>query len=322
MRDSDESSVSVTPVISVQTSWLRSFLAVADRGGFGAATASLHLSQSRVSAHIAALENAVGVTLFDRKARPTRPTPAGELFREHALAAIQELRRGAEAARSTLDHVVGHARIGSYPGLSSTFLPSVLRELQNRHPDITVELVEGTSAALEEMLVEGAVDIAFRPELPRVQDPTLRFRSLWREDIVAVMRADDDLASVDTVDVQDLSARTLIGNPADAGDDGGGFGLLRSLGDGTSGTEVAYVTDQPAMLVALVRSRFGVGLINRLALDSMNTAGLEVRPVSSPTAVRKIAVFWKNQRSGVAVVKALLEAQSTSSLPLGVLPPA
>ena len=41
--------------MSLQTAWLRSFLAVADKSGFAAATLVLHLSQSRVSAHIAAL---------------------------------------------------------------------------------------------------------------------------------------------------------------------------------------------------------------------------------------------------------------------------
>src|SRR5260370_20207258 len=65
--------------MSLQTAWLRSFLAVADKGGFGAATLVLHLSQSRVSAHIAALEHALGVTLFDRKARPICTTEAGQL---------------------------------------------------------------------------------------------------------------------------------------------------------------------------------------------------------------------------------------------------
>jgi LysR family transcriptional regulator, carnitine catabolism transcriptional activator len=65
--------------MSLQTAWLRSFLAVADKNGFGAATLVLHLSQSRVSAHIAALEHALGVSLFDRKARPICMTEAGEL---------------------------------------------------------------------------------------------------------------------------------------------------------------------------------------------------------------------------------------------------
>src|SRR5260370_11415398 len=73
--------------MSLQTAWLRSFLAVADKGGFGAATLVLHLSQSRVSAHIAALEHALGVTLFDRQARPICTTEAGGLFPRPAMSA-------------------------------------------------------------------------------------------------------------------------------------------------------------------------------------------------------------------------------------------
>src|SRR6267154_6368861 len=83
--DDDLDVIVLTPrdpreAMSLQTAWLRSFLAVADKGGFGAATLALHLSQSRVSAHIAALEHALGVTLFDRKARPICTTEAGGVF--------------------------------------------------------------------------------------------------------------------------------------------------------------------------------------------------------------------------------------------------
>ena len=62
--------------MSLQTAWLKSFLAVADCGGFGAATLGLHLSQSRVSAHIAALVDrlveAVGVRPLGSFVEPHR----------------------------------------------------------------------------------------------------------------------------------------------------------------------------------------------------------------------------------------------------------
>src|SRR5258705_13701775 len=156
--------------MSLQTAWLRSFLAVADKGGFGAATLALHLSQSRVSAHIAALEHALGVTLFDRKARPICTTRAGELFRGHAMTALLELQRGIEAVRSTLDNLVAHVTVGSYPSVSSTYLPAVLRELQAKHPGVTVDLHQGTAATLGEVVAGGTGDLAFRPLLPKMRE--------------------------------------------------------------------------------------------------------------------------------------------------------
>src|SRR3954452_149850 len=76
---------------SVELVWLETLLAVVDRGGFTAASATLHRSQSRVSAHVAALERELGVRLFDRSRRPTTLTPAGEVFLPYARAAVQNI---------------------------------------------------------------------------------------------------------------------------------------------------------------------------------------------------------------------------------------
>jgi DNA-binding transcriptional LysR family regulator len=305
--------------MSLQTAWLRSFLAVADKGGFGAATLALHLSQSRVSAHIAALEHALGVTLFDRKARPICTTEAGELFRGHAMTALLELQRGIDAVRSTLDNLVAHVTIGSYPSVSSAYLPAILRELQAKHPGVTVALHEGNAATLEEMVAGGTVDLAFRPLLPKMREVTLCHRTIWREDIVAVMRENDPLAENASISIDDALARPLIGNPAGSEEEGGGFDIRNTLGSAAARANIAYLTDQPTTLVALVRAAFGIGVINRLALETTSTEGLTIRTIDSPTAHRHVALFWTRRRADSAVVKAFLEAQERAPLPPGVL---
>ena len=306
--------------MSLQTAWLRTFLAVAERGGFGAATLVLHLSQSRVSAHIASLEHALGVTLFERKTRPIRTTEAGELFCGHAKAALQELQRGVEAARSTRDQLVTQIVVGSYPSVSSTYLPSVLRVLKSDYPGLTVELWEGTACTLEESVATGTVDIAFRPMLPKMREATLCHRIIWEEDIVAVIREDDPLAMQESVTLEDIVGRPLIGNPAGTEEDGGGFDLRHTLGDSIARANIAYLTDQPATLVALVRSAFGLGVINRLALHTTSTEGLAIRRIDSPTAPRNVALFWLRRRSDSGAVRAFLRAQERADLPPGVRP--
>lgn len=306
--------------MSLQTAWLRSFLAVADKGGFGAAAGALHLSQSRVSAHIAALEHAVGVTLFDRKARPTCTTRAGELFRAHAVNALAELQRGVEVARTTLDNLVAHVSIASYPSVSSTYLPAVLRELKAKHPGVDVELHEGNAASLEELVTVGAADLAFRPLLPKMRDSTLCHRSIWREDIVAVMRESDPCARNEFVSIEQILTRPLIGNPSGSVEEGGGFDIRNALGDEAARADIAYLTDQPATLVALVRSAFGIGVINRLALETTSVDGLAVRAIDSPSAHRDVALFWARRRGDSAVVRAFLAAQERAPLPTGARP--
>jgi len=132
------------------------------------------------------------------------------------MTALLELQRGIEAARRTLANLAAHMTIGCYPSVSSTYLPSVLQELKSKHPDAVVELREGTASTLEEMVTGGTVDLAFRPLLPKMRETTLCHRTIWQEDIVAVMRENDPLAAQDSVTVDDILKRPLIGNPAAA----------------------------------------------------------------------------------------------------------
>jgi DNA-binding transcriptional LysR family regulator len=316
----DEVALAARDAMSLQTAWLRTFLAVADRGGFGTATLTLHLSQSRVSAHIAALEHALGVTLFDRKARPVSTTEAGQLFYGHAQAALQELQRGIDAARSTMDQFVAHLAVASYPSVSSAYLPRLLQVLKSDYPGLTIELWEGNAASLEEAIATGTVDIAFRPTLPKMRAPALLQRMIWQEDIVAVMREGDPLAAQDVLTIDEILSRPLVGNPSGSEEDGGGFDLRHMLGEHVPKADIAYLTDHPTTLVALVRSAFGIGIINQLALQTTSTEGLAVRHIDSPTAYRDVALFWTHRRSSNAALCAFLQAQQRAPLPPGVRP--
>jgi LysR family transcriptional regulator, carnitine catabolism transcriptional activator len=302
----------------LKVSWLRSFLAVAESGGFGAATIKLHLSQSRVSAHIADLESALGFSLFERRVRPTTLTAPGEIFRGYAKNALQQLQEGIEAARSTIRPGYGHLIIGSYPSVSSVFLPAVLSGLRNDYPEISVELVEGTASTLESALVQGTVDVAFRPTQPPMRDPGLCMTALWREPIVAVMRGDHPLAELASVKIADLEGRALIGNPAGSEEDGGGFDLRHAAGEAASAMSVAYLTDQPATLVALVHAAFGIGVISQLALGTTSTEGLVSRPLDSLTAFRDVAIFWNERRKVNPSLHAFVAAVARAELPAGV----
>jgi DNA-binding transcriptional LysR family regulator len=299
----------------VKISWIRSFLAVAERGGFGAATSKLHLSQSRVSAHISALEEMLGFALFERRVRPTVLTEPGRIFADHAREALDALQDGIEAARAALRPGYGHLVVGSYPSVSATFLPSVLACLNASHPAMSIEIHEGNAASLEAALSSGAVDIAFRPLQPPVRDNRLTTRPLWRESIVAVMRDDDPFTAQTRVSVHDLEGRALIGNPSGDREDGGGFDLRHVAGEAADLLNVAYLTDQPSTLVSLVRAAFGIGVISQLALATTTTDGIAVREIDSPTAFRDVALFWNDQSSKNPSLDVFVDAAARANPP-------
>src|SRR2546423_6920878 len=80
-------------MIDLNLPWLRSWVEVVDSGGFARAATRLHLSQPRVSAHVASLEGVLGCALIDRRARPLALTDQGKRLLPRArsiLAAVDD----------------------------------------------------------------------------------------------------------------------------------------------------------------------------------------------------------------------------------------
>src|ERR1700732_4375692 len=78
---------------------IRSFLSIAETLHFGRTAELIHLSQPALSLQIRALEEDVGVRLFERNRRKTTLTAAGEAFRDDAVAALSQLDQAIRKAR-------------------------------------------------------------------------------------------------------------------------------------------------------------------------------------------------------------------------------
>jgi DNA-binding transcriptional LysR family regulator len=142
--------------------WIVSFVAVVRYGGFSAAGKAVFKGQSRISEHVAELERALGVQLFDRSTHPARLTPEGRALVPHAEEILQRL--------TDLSTGRAEVRFGAYPSAAAWLFPRVVRRL----PDgIRLLLVEGPSVDLEAALVRGDVDLAIRPVHPLVASEAL-----------------------------------------------------------------------------------------------------------------------------------------------------
>ncbi len=89
---------------------LRYFLTVAEVGTTRAAADVLHISQPPVSRQIRALEDELGVALFNRSPRGMTLRPEGEVLREHARDILAAVDRAAEATKVSAVALVGRAR--------------------------------------------------------------------------------------------------------------------------------------------------------------------------------------------------------------------
>lgn len=138
---------------------LRYFLAVADAGSTLAAGRALRISQTTVARRIAALEEALGLPLFEKRQAGYTLTPAGEELLERARQVELAANGFADAAAAQVRDTSGTVRITTQEIFANTLLGPIFRELHERHPEILIEI--DTQQELLD-LGEGEADIALR----------------------------------------------------------------------------------------------------------------------------------------------------------------
>lgn len=270
-------------VRKLQLPWLSSFLAVADAGSMTAAAAALHLSQPRISAHVAALEAVVGAPLFERGARGVTLTPLGARFVPRARRVFDELRSAADELDAARDQLAGRIRIGSYPGASAVLVAPVLARYRERYSGVDVDLFEGDAARLHRAVSRGRVDFAIRPAHPPAATD-LPTTLLCREKIVVVTLAG---RLVSTDDVSFLGGATVIVS----GDPQGGWADYRDRLDelGIEPAQVIVAT-MPTTLTAFVRARLGIGIMGAFAAHAAGGDGTATRELPAPLWRRDVQV--------------------------------
>jgi DNA-binding transcriptional LysR family regulator len=138
---------------------LRYFLAVAESGSTLAAGRALRVSQTTAARRVTALEEALGLTLFDRRQAGYALTPAGQALLDHARGVAAAAGAFADAAALQGRETSGAVRLTTEEIFAVTVLAPILRDLHDAHPEIRIEL--DTAEEIRD-LAGGAADIALR----------------------------------------------------------------------------------------------------------------------------------------------------------------
>lgn len=158
------------------------FKAVATTLNFTRAAASLNYVQSNVTTQIHALEEELGVPLFDRLGKQVVLTDAGRQLLEYAERLL-ELAQEAQTVVSLGLQPQGTLRIGASPTLCIYRLPVLLRTFRARYPDVHLVFRPSSITMIRHLVQEGNIDVAFvLEETDRESGPgdeLLRYEPVW-----------------------------------------------------------------------------------------------------------------------------------------------
>lgn len=266
---------------------LRYFVALADTLHFGRAAALLHISQPPLSRQIAALEEALGVALFQRTSRQVKLTAAGRHFHEQAARIIASLDTAVRSTQATERGERGVLRVGFTMSAAWSILPPLVKAYSDAYPDADLQLSEVLPRELNDALVSGNADIGIA--FPWQRPPGLEYMAVHTEPLCAVLPAAHRLAQNDAIAVNDLAGEPFISFPA------GTAPALHELVIGCCrdhGFEphIRLETHLQQTIVNLVAAGLGVSLVPQ-SMSKMQLPGAVFRPISGTRMVEQ-GVIW------------------------------
>src|SRR6266403_1260345 len=188
---------------------IRSFLSIAETLHFGRTAELIHLSQPALSLQIRALEEDVGVRLFERNRRKTTLTAAGVAFRRDAIAALSQLDQAIHRARLAANGKLGLLRIGFISTAGTEIVPSMFGQFRESNPEVEFSLRAIPTADQVKMLESGSLDVGFL-RLPIGEHSALDIVTVHREPFVLVVPASHKLAKRKRVRLREVSGQDFV----------------------------------------------------------------------------------------------------------------
>lgn len=288
---------------------LRYFLCVAEEMHFGRAAKRLGISQPPLSQQIRAMEEELGVRLFERTSRRVQLTEAGVLFLPEAKATLRQADIAMQIARRAGRGETGRLRVGF--STSVAFVPEIMNALaqfRQRNPLVALQLDEMPRGEQLDRLESGELDIG----ILRVFDPldlSREFQAscLQRDGMIMAMRRDHPLAwRVAKPTLDDLRGEPLIMFGAI---NGAGFNenLIAWCDKAGFRPNISIEATSFATLLGLTASGFGVSILTQ-PFGRLNLDTLALREMEMPFESELLMV---HSRRASPVTRAFCETMAT-----------
>lgn len=257
-------------------SQLEVLIAIVDAGSLTEAAEVVSLTQSAVSYSLSRLEAELGVTLLERGRQGITLTHIGEEVVRHARNILMQVEAVRQKAAQERGLSVGKLRFGCVPSIPSRLLTGILRDFQQRYPNIDTVLFEGTPRDLIDWLNNGIIDVG---TTTRTEGYALA-KPFVNGEVVVLLPKQHRLASHLSLSLEDLTHETLISPKADYGS------LSMLLGyPPSSFPRSRHEVSTLETIFAMVRENMGVALVLKMQVD-LETEAVVTRSLTPPLRVK------------------------------------
>src|SRR5437899_8402824 len=292
---------------------LRYVVAIAQEKSFGRAAQRCFVSQPALSVAIQKLEEELGTQLFERGKSEITVTPVGERIVEQAHKVLEEaapIRGIAQAGRNQL---VGLFRLGVIYTVEQYLLPDLIPALNERAPQMPLEIEENLTEQLEATLKSGRIDAAIIA-LP-FQPPGVVTDFLYEEPFQVVVPQQHRWARRKTIQPSELSTEhTILLNVGHCFRDQ----VLDACPELNRAEAQVTRTNSLETVRNMVASGLGVSVLPRDALTPKYHSRLVVPvPFTKPAPARRIALAYRRSFPRPAAIAAIRDAVAACRAKVG-----
>lgn len=267
---------------------LRYFLAVAEELHFGRAAERLNIAQPPLSQQVRALEEELGVRLFDRNSRRVRLTEAGAIFEGRARRILESTEAAVGEARRASRGELGRITVGFMSSAMLPTFPPILRRFRSGRPGVEVGFAQLHSNEQLHAVSEGGIDLGFvdieaRGGRTEVEGVALCVEPVWRERLVAALPLEHRLARRARIRLSELADDRFVMMPRKPAT-GLYDRVIQLCREAGFSPEVGQEAAQLPAVVALVAAGAGVALVPGCVAEPWRGA-LAFVPVREPVHV-------------------------------------
>ncbi len=282
-----------TAVLPMSMKKYEVFVKTVELGSLTKAAQALDSTQSRISHVLKDLEQEFGFSLLQRSRSGIQLTEAGSLLLPKMQAILEQNEALQELAEDIRSADAGTVRIGAFTSVAVHWLPGMIRDFQNAHPKVELQMLNGDYHDMEQWLKNGDIDLGFvslpAPEgvltIPLAEDP-----------LVAILPKGHPLSRKEQIPIEELTKDPFISLRQSSAQD-----IHRALDKAGIRPNIKYTTRDDYAILAMVEQGLGISIVPRLLIKG-RSQNLDVRSLM-PAASRTIALaIPKGDRSPVAEV--------------------
>lgn len=243
---------------------LKYLLAIADNGlNITAAADRLYTSQPGVSKQLKLLEEELGLQIFTRKGKSLGSiTPAGQKVIERARLIMREVDNIRALASDFYEEEEGALSIATTHTQARYVLPEIIQEFRHRYPGVQLNLHQGTSEQIADMVAANQIDFAIATGSHNLFDDLVLMPAYRWERTIVVPR-DHELTRLDRkITLQDLAEYPLVTYVFSFG---GESSLKRAFANEDLEPDVVFTARDADVIKTYVRMGMGVGIVASMA---------------------------------------------------------